>query len=93
MAILTKAIYRFNAIPIKIPTQLFIEFKKELLKFIWNNKNPRIIRTTLNIKRTSVGITNPDLKLCYRATMIKKLHGIGTVTGRYINGIQLKTQK
>jgi hypothetical protein len=70
MAILPKAIYRVNAIPIKIPTQFFIELEQFENSFVIT-KNSRIVKTILNNKRTSGGNTTPHLKLYYRPIVIK----------------------
>ena len=63
MAILLKAIYGFNSIPMKISNSIPQRIKRAICKFIWNNKKPRITKTLLNDKRTSGAITMPQAVL------------------------------
>ena len=71
VSILPRAIYRFNAVLIKIPMTFSTKLEETILKFIWNHKRLHIARAVLG-KRTQLEISQlPDFILFYKVSVIK----------------------
>ena len=71
MSMLPEAIYRFNAVPINIPMMSFIELKQIFQKLIWKHNRAYITIAVLRKKNKVGGIMLPNIKLYYKAIIIK----------------------
>ena len=79
MSILPKAIYRFSAIRVKLPTVFFRALEQIISQFVWKHKKPWIAKINLREKNGTGGINLPDSDYTTKPES-SRWYGIGTKT-------------
>lgn len=73
MSVLPSLICRFNAVPMEVPTSCLVDTNELILEFIWRGERPKTAHTILKERNKVRGLTHPDVKISYEATVTESV--------------------